>query len=486
MDDLGDPPVLAPGGGGRDRDEPNGATVPGRVASHAGGAAAGPEHGGARFPEFARGTLPEWALVRQRMDPAEATDVRDAVRTALAPVMPGIHAGARVCLAVGSRGIDRIDLVVTAVVERLREAGASVFIVPAMGSHGGATADGQLGVLASYGITPESAGCEIRSSMDTVELGEVRPGVPVFIDRNAFEGADAIVPINRVKPHTDFSAEIESGLSKMIAIGLGKQKGADTFHGQGFATFHELLPAVTAYTLARVPIPFGLALIENGHARLAYVEAVPADRIAAREAELLAMARAAMARLPLAAMDILVLDAIGKDVSGLGMDSNVVGRYYDGARALGPSIQRIVVRDLTPGTEGNAVGLGMADVVLRRAVAKMDARKTYMNSITAKTPEGARIPITVSTDREALAIALACCVRVTSKEARIVRVPDTKHLGLLYVSAPALPAVLEGGVCEIVEPLHPIRFDADGMFAAGDGFAPDGPAGLDLSAMVEP
>lgn len=426
--------------------------------------ATGPPDGGTRFAEFMHGTLPEWALVRHRMDAAEIGDVRAAVRAALEPVMSAITPGARVCLAVGSRGIDRIDEVVAAAVERMREAGAEMFIVPAMGSHGGATAEGQLEVLASYGITPESMGCEIRSSMESVELGEVRPGVPVFVDHHAFEDADLIVPINRVKPHTDFTGEIESGLMKMIAIGLGKQKGADTFHRQGFATFHELIPAVATYTLAHAPIPFGLALVENGLARLMHVETVPAGRIAERERELLVMARNAMARLPLAAIDLLVLDFIGKDISGLGMDSNVVGRYYTGPTGSGPAIQRIVVRDLTDETEGNAVGIGMADVVLRRAVERIDHRKTYMNCITAKTPEGARVALTVDTDREALAVALACCLRVTPGDARIVRVRDTKHLELLYVSAPALPELLATGACEVVEPLHPIRFDAGGRF----------------------
>jgi hypothetical protein len=445
---LSDPPVVAAGVG------PDlGQRLP---------AASGPAS--IAFPEFARGTLPEWALVRQRFDPTEVTDVRAAVREALAPVMPAIRPGARVCLAVGSRGIDRIDQVVRAAVERAIEAGASVFIVPAMGSHGGATADGQLEVLAEYGIAPESMGCEIRSSMETVELGEVRPGVPVFVDRNAFEGADVIVPINRVKVHTDFSGPTESGLMKMIAIGLGKQRGADTFHAQGFAVFAELIPEVAAHTLAHAPIPFGLALIENGHARLLHVEAVPAGRIATREPELLVMATEALARIPLAAIDVLVLDQIGKDISGLGMDSNVVGRYYAGPTGQPPIIQRIVVRDLTDQTQGNAVGMGMADVVLRRAVEKVDRRKTYMNSITAKTPEGARIPITVETDREALAIALACCLKVAPENARIVRASDTKHLEMLYVSAPALPDVLATGRCEVAEPLRPIAFDDAGMF----------------------
>jgi hypothetical protein len=438
-EELNDPPVHVEPHGGRGVSEP--------------------------FAEFMHGTLPEWAVVRHRMDPAEIGDVPAAVSEALASVASEVPRGARVCLAVGSRGIDRIDEVVRAAVAWLREAGAHVFIVPAMGSHGGATPEGQLEVLATYGITPASVGCEIRSSMETVELGEVRPDVPVFIDRSAFDGADLIIPINRVKPHTDFRGEVESGLMKMIAIGLGKQKGADTFHRQGFATFHELIPAVAEFTRSKVRIPFGLALAENGYARLWRVEAVPGDRMRELERELLVAARRRMARLPLDAIDVLILDCIGKDVSGLGMDSNVVGRYYDGKTGTGPDIQRIIVRGLTEETEGNAVGIGLADIVLRRAVERMDAHKTYVNCITAKTPEGGRIALTVDSDRQALSVAVACCLKVTPETARIVRIRDTKHVELMYVSAPALQDVLDSGGCEVVRPPAPIAFDATGMFA---------------------
>ena len=421
---------------------------------------------GEPFAEFMRGRLPRWALVRHSMDADEVADVAAAVGEALDSVRAAVRPGARVCLAVGSRGIDRIDEVVRAAVAWFRAAGCQVFVVPAMGSHGGATAEGQLEVLASYGVTPEAIGCEVRSSMETVELGEVRPGVPVFFDRNAFEGADLVVPVNRVKPHTDFTGEIESGLMKMIAIGLGKQRGADTFHRQGFATFDSLIPEVAELTVTKVSIPFGLALIENGYARLWQIEAVPANRMRERETELLVVARARMGRLPLSTIDVLVLDYIGKDISGLGMDPNVVGRYYAGPTSAGPSIQRIVVRDLSEETEGNAVGIGMADVVLRRAVEKMDAHKTYMNSITAKTPEGARVALTVDTDRQALEVALACCLKVEPPDTRIVRVRDTKHLDRLYVSEPALQEVLATGRCEIVRPAEAIDFDPSDMFAA--------------------
>ena len=415
------------------------------------------------YPEFRPATLPRWAPVRQRLDDSRLPDAAAATRSALDAVAVSVHPGMRVCVAAGSRGIDRIGEVVGAVVGRLQEAGATVFIVPAMGSHGGATAAGQLAVLAGYGITPEAMGCEIRSSMDTVELGTVHPGIPVFIDRHAFDGADLIVPVNRVKPHTGFAGPIESGLMKMLAIGLGKQRGADTFHRRGYDDFARLIPAVARHTMAHAPVGFGVALVEDGHGHLAHVEAIPADRIEAREAELLALARTRMPRLPLDDIDVLVLDLIGKDISGTGMDPNVIGRAKAGASDTGPRIGRIVVRGLTAATEGNAAGIGFGDVALRHAIAAVDERKTYLNSITAKNVEGAKLPVTVDTDRDALALAIAACVRVEAASARIVRARSTKDLEHLWISEPALDDVLAGGRCELLGPPRPITFDASGM-----------------------
>ncbi len=411
---------------------------------------------------FRHERLPSWALVRQRIDPTEIEDVDAAVALAVDSVADLLPGSGRACLAIGSRGIDRIADVVRATVSALRARGLEVFAVPAMGSHGGATATGQLDVLASLGMTEESIGCEIRSGMDTVEIGLVENRVPVYVDRAALDGADVIIPINRVKPHTDFTGPVESGLLKMIAIGLGKQRGADTFHGEGFATFHRLIPAVATFTLGHVPIPFGLALVENGHSRLRRIEAVRAEAMVDREQELLREADALLARLPLESADVLILDRIGKDISGLGMDSNVVGRYYSGPTGSPPLIQRVIVRDLTDATEGNAVGIGMADVVLRRAVDRMDPARTYMNCVTAKTPEGARIALTVDTDRQALDVAIACCLKVHAETARIVRLMDTKHLEWFYASEPLLPELLATGSCEIARAVAPIGFDATG------------------------
>jgi hypothetical protein len=413
---------------------------------------------------FRHDRLPDWALVRQSFDGSAIEDVDGAVGAAFASVAGTIGTGDRVCLAVGSRGIDRIAEVVRAAVTQVRARAAEVFVVPAMGSHGGATAEGQLEVLASLGIRPDTIGCEIRSSMATVQIGEIDGRIPVFMDQHARDDADVIIPINRVKPHTDFTGPVESGLLKMIAIGLGKQRGADAFHGQGFATFAELIPAVAELTLARMNIPFGLALVENGDARLRRIEAVPAAGMFARERELRDEADRHLARLPMAALDVLIIDRIGKDISGLGMDSNVVGRYYTGPTGQPPAIQRIVVRDLTDETEGNAVGIGMADVVLRRVADRMDRVKTYMNCITAKTPEGARIALTVDSDRQALDVAISCCLQVDPAHARIARILDTKHLEWFYASAAVL-ADLEGhGSSEVVGPVRPIGFDEEGRF----------------------
>jgi hypothetical protein len=413
---------------------------------------------------FRHDALPNWALVHHTFDRTAIEDVDAAVRAAFDTVDGTIEAGQLVCLAVGSRGIDRIAEVVRAAVAAVRALDADVFAVPAMGSHGGATPEGQLEVLASLGIREDTIGCEIRSSMATVQIGEVAGGIPVFLDRHAHDEADVIVPINRIKPHTDFTGPVESGLLKMIAIGLGKQRGADAFHGQGFSTFAELIPAVAELTLARMNIPFGLALLENGYARLRRIEAVPVARMYASEQELRDEADQYLARLPMTELDVLIIDRIGKDISGLGMDSNVVGRYYTGPTGQPPSIQRIVVRDLTDETEGNAVGIGMADVVLRRVADRMDRTKTYMNCITAKTPEGARIAMMVDTDREALDIAIACCLKVDPARARVARIVDTKHLEWFYASESVLADLKSSGSSDIAGPVGPITFDAEGRF----------------------
>lgn len=418
---------------------------------------------------FERGELPRWAPVRQQLDDLEIGDVRSAIAAQFAREGVGarLKPGQRVAITAGSRGIDRIDEVLKAVVDEVRALGAQPFLVPAMGSHGGATAEGQLDLISHYGVTEEQMGCPILSSMETVELGYVENDVPVWIDRNAYQ-ADAIIPVGRVKPHTDFRGPVESGLMKMIAIGLGKQHGANFFHHQGMGEFHHLIPAVANYTISRVNIPFGVAVIENGYGHLAQAEAVPAERIFEREQELLRIARERMGRLPGEQVDVLIIDRIGKDISGDGADPNVINRDVAGSlppteEPVTPRIQRVIMRDLTDDTNGNATGIGMGDVVLRRLVDRMDPVPTYMNMITSKAPQGARIPLTVDNDRQAIYIALASCLKIQPETSRIMRIQDTKHVETFWASEALLGDILgESGVTQTGE-LREIAFDAAGM-----------------------
>jgi hypothetical protein len=420
---------------------------------------------------FSHGKLPGWARYRQELDGEDVGSIDDAIaREFQRPeVVAAIGPGTKVALTAGSRGIDRIAQVIRAAVMQVKALGGEPFVVPAMGSHAGATAEGQRALIEHFGVTEEYVGCEIRASMETVQLGTLEGDVPVWFDRIAYEQADVVIPIGRVKPHTDFRGPTESGLMKMLAIGLGKQHGASWFHSQGIATFGELIPRVGQFTLSKVNIPFGIALVENGHSKLAVIEAVPARGMFEREQELLKIAIAKLARLPqVSALDVLIVDEIGKDISGDGADPNVINRDVAGVidfSTAKPSVQRYIVRGLTEGTEGNATGIGMFDFALRRAVERMDPIPTAMNMITAKSPQGARIPITVETDRQALQLAIASALRVPDGGAKIMRIASTKSLETFYASE-TLREELEG-IATVSQDgdFGPIGFDPDGMFA---------------------
>jgi hypothetical protein len=272
-----------------------------------------------------------------------------------------------------------------------------------------------------------------------------------------------------VKPHTDFHGPIESGLMKMIAIGLGKQKGADTFHAQGFERFSALIPAVGLFTLSQVNMPFGVALVENGYGHLGWIEAVPGNRIMDREPELLRLARQRMGRLPGERIDILFVDEIGKNISGDGADPNVINRDISGLLELSelnlkPTIQRVVFRDLTDDTEGNATGVGLGDFVLRKLADKLDPAATYMNVITSKYPAGGRLPMVVDNDRQALYLAIASAQKIDPCRLSLARIKNTKDVEDFWASEPLLPELLATGKVELLDEPRPITFDAAGMF----------------------
>ncbi|MDQ3658702.1 MAG: nickel-dependent lactate racemase [Actinomycetota bacterium] len=400
--------------------------------------------------------LPNVALIEQRVEgPPALADIRESVREALESV--DLPSGS-VAIGVGSRGVSRISEVVAALVEALKEAEAEPFIVPAMGSHGASTAEGQADVLRHFGVSEERMGCPVRATMETVEIGATPAGVPVYMDRNAYE-ADSVIVVNRIKPHTAFRGTVESGPTKMLAIGLGKQRGAYSIHSQGWERIHRTIPDAARVAVETGKVAFGLATIENADEEPCQIVAIPAEKLEEAEAPLLEEAKKNLARLPFDQLDVLIVDEIGKNVSGDGADPNVTGRYPTTAASGGPEVERMVYLDLTEETGGNANGLGMADVVTERLASKMERSATYLNALTSTTPAPVKTPMVMPTDRMAVAAALTMCAGVTSSEARLVRIQNTIKLRRMWVSEALLPEVEKDERLRVVEDAVPIRFD---------------------------
>jgi len=396
--------------------------------------------------------LPGFARVRYEPATAAIDDPAAAARAELDRLdFDGLVPGATVAVALGSRGIHRIDDIAGAVVDAVRDRGFEPVVVPAMGSHGGATPEGQREVLESLGITESSLDAPLDARMDTDQVDTVTVGdteFPVHVSTAALE-ADAVVVVNRVKPHTNYSGRIESGLTKMTVVGLGKQHGAKAFHSTAIKEgYVETLEAVLPVVEEAIPLVGGLALIENFHEETAHVEAIPAGSFTDREPALLERAYDEMATLPVEDIDLLVVDELGKDISGAGMDTNVIGRY----RVLNapdpdePAIKLLYARGLTPATTGNGTGIGLADITRRAAVDQLDLQKTYANALTSGSTAKAKLPLVAPDDEFAIRAALSALGGYDPETVRIVWIRNTQDLSELHVSAPvieALPAVAE-------------------------------------------
>jgi hypothetical protein len=408
--------------------------------------------------------LPRMVRVRQTFARPCVTDIPRAVADALGAANLPVKRGDAVAVGAGSRGIANIDVIVRATVRYLLDLGARPFVFPAMGSHGGGTAEGQLDVLAHYGITATTMGCPVRATMDVIQVGETM-GMPVWLDRYASE-ADWIGVVNRVKPHTDFKGSIESGMFKMMTIGLGKWKGATQYHranvNHGYET---VITSVGREMLARAKIGFGLGIVENGYDETARIEAFNAASLEDGERRLLKDAREWMARLPFSPIDVLVVEQVGKNISGSGMDTNVIGRPSNPHEPFpaDPKILWIVALDLTDESYGNATGIGNADFATRRLVDKIDMKPTLINCITACTPNGAKIPATYDTDHEAIETALSCIGLTPPERARVIRIRNTLVLGEIEVSEAFLPEVTKRGDLTALGDPVPLRFDAAGV-----------------------
>jgi hypothetical protein len=376
-----------------------------------------------------------------------------------------VRRGQTVAITAGSRGIANIAMIIKAVVEHFKGLGAQPFIVPAMGSHGGGTAEGQRGLIEGYGITEEYCGCPIRASMETVIVCQAAEGFPVYFDKHAF-GADHVLVVGRVKPHTGFVGDIESGLMKMMLIGLGKHEGAKIYHRAIMNySFGQIVRSVAREVLSKCRIVAGLAIVENAYDQTAKLQAVAPHEFEDRERELLVLAKQWMPLLPFKTADILLLDQLGKNISGSGMDTNVVGRKYNdhvAAEHEWPKIKRIIIRDLTEATHGNATGIGMAEFCRTRCIEKMDVNITRINCLTGGHPTAAMAPLDYPTDRECLDAALPTIGLTEPAQAKLMWAHNTLDVAEVECSVAYMNEARERSDLRIIRDPRPPPLDAMG------------------------
>jgi hypothetical protein len=409
--------------------------------------------------------LPKIARVRRTYVQPAVADLAAAVEEAIggSRLAARKRSGSRIAITAGSRGISGIDRIARATVDALRARGFDPFVVSAMGSHGGGTAQGQRDLLAELGINEAALGCPIRTEMDTVVLGTNSFGLPIHFDGNAF-GADGIVLLNRIKPHTSFTGLYESGLLKMLAVGLGKREGAAQVHKLGLPGMRRLIPEVGALLLERTPVVLGLAILENALEQTARIVAVEPEELLVVEPRLLDESRALLARLPFDQIDVLVVGELGKNYSGTGLDPNVIGRQRvetmpDLPR---PVITRLAVLDLSVETRGNALGIGLADLTTERLVRGIDPDPMRVNSLTSNFLTRARVPLALPTDRDVIAAALETCWKVEQDEARMVLVPNTLEIASCWVSPAMTGDVAEDPELSFESEFLEIPFDDEG------------------------
>jgi hypothetical protein len=412
--------------------------------------------------------LPEMAYIKQSLFRSPITDLSTTIDLAFERGIgeEKIRPGQKIAVAVGSRGIRRIDEIVEKSILFFKGKGAQPFIIPAMGSHGGSTPEGQKAVLAALGITEKTMKAPVISDMEVTRLGENPTGLNIWISKTAL-AADHIFVINRVKPHTKFKADIESGLCKMLCIGLGKSKGAAEFHRYAVQNGFEIIEASAGFIIRKANILGGLAVLEDGYGDLSRLEVLPPPDFIDREKQLLKKAYEMMGSIPFDPIDILMIDFFGKDISGIGMDSKVTGRHRDitGDFSFAPRVKRIFVKALSPGSDGNGNGIGLADFTTQSLVEGLDMEKTYKNALTAISPEKAAIPIYFDTDREAVRACTHTIGIDDTRHARIVRILNTGQLEFMQISTALGKEAAADGNIDFVGPWEPFQFDQAGNLA---------------------
>jgi len=402
-----------------------------------------------------------FTLVKQMFNTSKIDNVRDEVYKEFDElnVKKLITPNMKIGVTSGSRGIANINIITRAVCDYLKEAGASPFIIPAMGSHGGATAEGQIDVLKNLGITEESMKCPILSDMDVVKVGETANNVPVYMDKNAYL-ADGIVVLNRIKPHTDFDSDIESGLTKMISVGLGKAKGCSTMHSYGL---RKTIPEAARVSIKAVNIMFGLGIIENSKDETYKLIALLAKDFEEKEKALLKESKGTVPKLPVGFLDLLVVKEMGKMISGTGMDTKVLGRIKIAGEPepIMPVINKVVVLNLAKNSHGNALGIGLADITTQKLADSIDFDATYANTIATTFLERAKVPITMSNDEEAIKVAISTIGNVNADNIKIAIIENTLNLQRIYLSNAAIQD-LDKSKVEIIESNIKLSFDEVG------------------------
>jgi hypothetical protein len=412
--------------------------------------------------------FPKMLVIKQRYPATPDLDIAATVEREIAGVRPRLRPGMRIAVGVGSRGITNLQTILPSLLSALKAAGTEPFVIPAMGSHGGATPEGQTQLLAEYGVTEKDLGVPVRDSLEVERIGSTPEGVDVHCSVEAMR-ADGIILVNRIKPHTDFAGALGSGIIKMGVIGLGKRVGAATYHAAASQHGYErMLRTISRVIFRTAPILGGLGIIENQRHETARITFVAPEGIEAREEELCEEARRLMPKLPFADIDLLIVDRLGKNVSGSGMDPNIIGRPVHGYSSfLGqtdappPRIKRVFVRDLTPETHGNAIGIGLADLTTSRVVQAMDRLVTYVNVLTSLTPHAAKIPMYFDTDREAIAAGLSSLGLADTAQARVVRIQDTLAVERVEISESYLSELACRPDLEPKGGLFEMRFDSD-------------------------
>ncbi len=405
--------------------------------------------------------FPKIVPVEQSIDTQHLVDYSATLRSELEAVglTRSIKKDMRVAITAGSRGIAHIPEMLAIIVDEVKKAGGQPFLFPAMGSHGGATAEGQMEILSALGITETATHAPILATAETKIIGTLDNGESVYIDKYAAE-ADGIIVVNRIKPNTDFKDEIESGLMKMMSVGMGKQKGSRMVFWHGREGYHKTLKEVARLILEKTPILLGVGIVENAAGETAVIKAIPPTQIEEEERKLLRIAKSMEPGIPLKQIHVLVIKEIGKDISGTGMDTNVVGRFWLSGEVFPelPEINRIVVLDLTDRSHGNAVGIGLADFTTRRLFKKTDLYTVYLNSLNAGSPETAKLPIVLSDDRTAIWAALNTCGPVEPESAKLVIIRNTMKLKQFHVSEALIPEVKRANLKIIGEPQE-MEFD---------------------------